>query len=439
MSGRSCAHRSRIVSTWSRFIRVQSCQNQHAGGNLTNRHLGHDEPDRADFEQLDFELSAVIPPTDCKANRREHGRDEEMMSSRPKARVYRSGVALIFVLLLAASCSSGDDQQASGGDAGSSTTPVTLLLAFPDSIDWTGYYFAQDDGYFSQCGLDVTLKSSSGVSNPTQLLIGGAVDYAIIDPLTYISAVNRGLPIVAIAQDTAHTGVAYWSQTHNAIQGPADLPGQTVGLNPGDDNLWYLQDIMSRELTPDEQAQVNIVPTNFSINPLLTGKVDVMGDWTNDPALFEAENDGFEWNFFKASDYGIEAAGNLLVTTQDKVNENLDDVQRFLVGVAAGLEQATPENADKALDTTIERMGDAAPSREALAKAYANWLELETSPLYEQNGVMWNDPASYEQVQDFLLQNGEISEKRPVDELYSNDVLNGIFTDGKADLAKVCG
>lgn len=355
-----------------------------------------------------------------------------------RARLRWISLFLLAGLFLAASACGSDSGADGSAEGAGSEEDVTLLMAFVHSMDAVQYYFADDLGYFEQCGIDVTMKTAANVGNPSQLVVSDAVDYAIIDPLTYISAVHRGIPIVAIAQDTARTGVSYFSLAEAGIDSPDDLPGHTVGVNPGNDNLWFLKEIMSENLTPEEQEQVNIVPSNFSINPLLSGRVDAYSTWTTDESWHVAEvSEGFEFNVIKSFEHGIETMGNVIITKRDRLQENPEEVRRFLTAVSAGLEEVVPENADMAVESALKRI-DKDVSPEIEKRVYEEFLQLQQNPLWEEKGVGWHDPKAYEQTQDFLIDNGELDEALPVEELYTTEVLEEVFVDGKADLEGIC-
>lgn len=354
----------------------------------------------------------------------------------------RSGwISLLASLVLIAAACGGDSEE--GSDAGADGTggadDVTLLMAFVHSMDAVQYYLADDLGYFEQCDVDVTMRTAANVGNPTQLVVSDAVDYAIIDPLTYISAVHRDVPIVAIAQDTARTGVSYFSLKETGIEGPEDLPGHIVGVNPGNDNLWFVRQIMKENLSPEEQENVDIVPTNFSINPLLSGRVDAYSTWTTDESWHVAEEEeGFEFNVIKSYEHGIRTMGNVIITKQERLEEDPEGVSRFLAAVSAGLEEVVPENADIAVEAALKRI-DKDVSAEIEERVYDEFLLLQQNPLWEEKGVGWHDPEAYGQTQDLLLENGELDEALPVEELYTTEVLEEVFVDGKADLEGVCG
>jgi NitT/TauT family transport system substrate-binding protein len=358
----------------------------------------------------------------------------------------RTRPALLAILaifaLVSASCGGSDEDPQEGSDGGATEAApkdhVKFLLAFVHDMVAVQYYLAEDLGYFDQCGIEIEYQTAADVENPGQLILGGAVDIGILDPLTYISGVHRGLPYIAIAEDTARTGVAYVSLKETGIEGPQDLPGHTVGVNPGGDNLWFLEKIMEDNLTSEQQGQVNIVPAGFSIQPLIAERIDVYTAWTTDSALNSLKHDGYEFNEIRAKEHGIETMGNVIVVSTDTLEENPDMVTRFLAAVSAGFQSLTPENQEQAIDSALERIGEDIP-REVEASIYQQLLELQQDPVWDEMGVGWHNPGAYAQTQEFLLANGEITEEMPVEQLYTTEVLDQVIAGGEPRIDEVCG
>jgi NitT/TauT family transport system substrate-binding protein len=344
--------------------------------------------------------------------------------------------AIAAFVVVAASCGSNGEALSGDGAEGENDN-VRFLLAFVHDMVAVQYYLAEDLGYFEQCGIDIEYQTAADVENPGQLILGGAVDIGILDPLTYISGVHRDLPYVAIAEDTARTGVAYVSLQETGIETPEDLPGHTVGVNPGGDNIWFLEKIMGDHLSADQQAQVNIVPAGFSIQPLMAGRIDAYTAWTTDSALNSLKHDGYEFNEIRANEYGIQTMGNVIVVSTELLDEDPDLVTRFLAAVSGGFEALTPENEDQAIDSALERIGEDIP-REVEASIYQQLLELQQDPVWDEMGVGWHNPDAYSQTQEFLLENGEITEELPVEQLYTTEVLERVFVDGQAQIDQVC-
>lgn len=356
-----------------------------------------------------------------------------------RSRTVPAIVAIMAALaLVSASCGDSGESPDGGAAGNASNDHVKFLLAYVHDMVAVQYYFAEDLGYFDQCGIDIEYQTAADVENPGQLILGGAVDIGILDPLTYISGVHRGLPYIAIAEDTARTGVSYVSLKETGIEGPQDLPGHTVGVNPGGDNLWFLQKIMDDNLTPEQQAEVNIVPAGFSIQPLIAGRIDAYTAWTTDSALNSLKHDGYEFNEIRANENGIQTMGNVIVVSKQMLEENPDLVTRFLAAVSGGFEALTPENEEQAIDSALARIGEDIP-REVEGSIYQQLLELQQDPVWDEMGVGWHNPDAYAQTQDFLLANGEISEAMPVEDLYTTEVLEKVIVDGQPQIDEVCG
>jgi NitT/TauT family transport system substrate-binding protein len=351
---------------------------------------------------------------------------------------YLKVFALVGALALVAAACNGDGDEGQQEGQQQQKDDVKFLLAFVHDMVAVQYYFAEDLGYFDQCGIDIEFQTAAEVENPGQLIVAGAVDIGILDPLSYISGIHRGLPFVGIAVDTARTGVAYVSLKETGIEGPEDLPGHTVGVNPGSDNLWFLEKIMEDNLTPQQQEQVNIVPAGFAIEPLLAGRFDAFTAWTTDSSLNSLKHEGREFNEIRANEHGIETMGNVIVTSEQTLEEKPDMVRRFLAAVLGGFEALTPENEEQAIDSALERIGEDIP-REVEASIYQQLLELQQDPLWDEMGAGWHNPDGYAQTQDFLLENGEIEEELPVEELYTTEILEDVMVDGEPQIDQVCG
>jgi hypothetical protein len=54
-------------------------------------------------------------------------------------------------------------------------------------------------------------------------------------------------------------------------------------------------------------------------------------------------------------------------------------------------------------------------------------------------GAGWHNPDGYAQTQDFLVDNGEITEPLPVDQLFTTEVLEEVMVDGEPQIDQVCG
>jgi ABC-type nitrate/sulfonate/bicarbonate transport system substrate-binding protein len=358
----------------------------------------------------------------------------------------RLALALATMTLVTVGCGNGSDGDTAGNSGGNSLEHVNYLLAYLPDMIADHYLLAQHNGDFKTCGIDFEYKSAADVSNALQLLITGGVDYAVVDPFTYISGLDKGLPIMAIGEEVARSGVTYVSLAKENITSPEDLPGKTVGVSAGLDNELYLKQIMAENLTPAQSAEVKLVPSGNSLQPLLTGQIDLSSEWFVNTNVQAVEAKGIKLNYLNALDYGIAVPGNVIVTTQKRIQEDPDQVRRVLAATAAGqYESLDPANADLAVQLVTDAMGASEIAPAGVEKAiYGEVRKLKEAPEWTENGAMWNIAAGYTQAEHFLVQAGQMDsgDVLPADQLFTNDFLQQIYAKSPGtnfDLTSVCG
>jgi len=366
--------------------------------------------------------------------------------SRETRQIRRFGAVLLASTLFLAGCGGSDNNNGSTGPSGQTLEHVNFLLAYLPDMIADHYLLAQQNGDFKTCGIDFEYKSAADVSNALQLLITGGVDYAVVDPFTYISGKLKGLPIMAIGEEVARSGVTYTSLASENIQGPEDLPGKTVGVSPGLDNELYLKQIIAKNLTSEQAAQVKIVPSGNSLQPLLTGQIDLSAEWFVNTNVQAAIARGIDLNFLNALDYGIAVPGNVIVTTQKRIDEQPDQVKRLLAAAAAGqYESMDPASADLAVQLVTDAIGANGVAPAGVEKAIFTQVQnLKKAPEWTSEGMMWNIADGYTQAEDFLVQAGQLDsgDVVPADQLFTNDFLQQIYSaspPSSYNVADVCG
>ncbi|CQD02451.1 NMT1/THI5 like protein [Mycolicibacterium conceptionense] len=328
-----------------------------------------------------------------------------------------------------------------GGAAASGPDNETVLLSYMHDIQNAHYYWVQDKGLDQQCGFHLELRTAGDVSNPLQVLVGGGADIALVEPLAYITAVQQGLPVIAIGEDVAKSPMTYTSLPESNIHGPADLVGKTVGIETGaDDALWFLKDILHKTLPADQVDQVKVVRIGASTAPLFAKSVDAIGVWTTATDIVSRQAKGEQFNMIKVSDYGIDMPGNVIVVTKDKLAKQPDRVSALLATVLTAMSATLkPENSQQSVYATQQRI-DAPVSDEIQADLYKKMWDIRTTDYWTEHGVGANDPAGYATAMKFLVDNGQIPAPVAADQLFSNQAFDAVTADGKVrDLGSVPG
>lgn len=95
--------------------------------------------------------------------------------------------------------------------------------------------YGLDGGFFKRAGLNVEMTLLPSAGTITNALAGGALDVGLTDALVLANAVNRGLPLVAIAGSglfrTSNPSSALCVAKTSAVSSARDFEGQAIAIN----------------------------------------------------------------------------------------------------------------------------------------------------------------------------------------------------------------
>ena len=166
---------------------------------------------------------------------------------------------------------------------------TSLRLKWICQAQFAGYYTANAEGYYKDEGLNVTIDPAGPNISPIQSVASGINEFGIAGAEQVISAIDNGVPIVAIAVIYRETPEALTSKKSLNITEPKDLVGKTVGVVYGDDENLYR--LMLKKNGIDESS-INEVPALTGVSQILTDKVDAkMAYEMNDAVLLELEGE----------------------------------------------------------------------------------------------------------------------------------------------------
>jgi ABC-type nitrate/sulfonate/bicarbonate transport system substrate-binding protein len=202
---------------------------------------------------------------------------------------------------------------------------VTLQLRWYNQFQFAGYYMAIEKGFYEQQDIKVHIKpGGKGAPGPVEALLNEKAQFAITNSSAVINYMD-GDPIVAIAAISQTSPIVWITLSSTNIRIAQDLPGHTLMSLPEPANA-ELAALLKQEGIPLESIQ--ITPTSFDINDLITGKVDAYNGYvSNEPFYLKQRNIGF--HLIKPRDYGINFYSDVLVTHQELAKSNPDLIERF--------------------------------------------------------------------------------------------------------------
>ncbi|MBN9307809.1 ABC transporter substrate-binding protein, partial [Devosia sp.] len=117
-----------------------------------------------------------------------------------------------------------------GATAGFAADPVTLQLKWVTQAQFAGYYVAKDKGFYSDEGIDITIKPGGPDVAPEQVIAGGGADVIVDWMGGALAAREQGVALVNIAQPFKKSGLLMICPKDGPVQTEADFKGHTLGV-----------------------------------------------------------------------------------------------------------------------------------------------------------------------------------------------------------------
>lgn len=291
---------------------------------------------------------------------------------------------------------------------------TSIQLSWIHEYSVAPFLVAAKEGYFTQQGLDVTLLeggfSEAGYIDPVAEVVNGEVDFGMTSGTGLITAVNAGTPVVAIANLLQRSPLALMT-LDGSIQTLDDLAGHSILAADGGARS-ALEALLASQNIPLDS--VTIVPrTDFGVDPLVNGEVDVLIAWRINEGVALEELD-LNPTFFLLSDYGVENYEFVLFTRTELVETQPELVQSVVNALHYGRDFVIA-NPTTAIDHTLSFAPDLDRTQQL--------LRLEsTIPLMESNTAVdiGMEPLVWEFSHQLMLSNGLIPQEFDITKVYTN-------------------
>ena len=167
------------------------------------------------------------------------------------------------------------------------------------------------------------------------------------------------------------------------VNEPADLVGKRIGMalanTPVLKALCTLNDV--------DFEGIEIVPTQYSAQPLLAGEVDCLLCWETDLPVAMAVQ-GIESITMLMADYGYAVHSQTYIATEESLADRRAELVALMAGEVRGWE-AYREDTDAAAALTLEMYPDAGLDLETQKLQAARQVPLMFSDLTDVHGFGW--------------------------------------------------
>ncbi len=299
------------------------------------------------------------------------------------------------------------------------------------TLDWkfqgptAAFFVAQDQGYFKEEGLDITIDSGNGSAGAVTRVASGAyqMGFADINSLVEFNVANPGQAVKAVMMGYDAAPFGLYTLKSSGITKPADLVGRKLGA-PVFDASYKLFPAFAAEVGSDPAAvpRVNMDPP-LREAMLVRGDVDfVSGHYFS--SMLDIQSKGVKREdivYMLYKDYGMDFYGNAVIAGGRFIEENPAAVAGFVKAVARGWKWVVA-NPEKSVDIVagVDPLIDKALEVERLKLA----LEVNVlTPFVKENGIGGVDPARLESSIRQLATALKLTATPPVADIWTDQFL----------------
>jgi NitT/TauT family transport system substrate-binding protein len=231
---------------------------------------------------------------------------------------------------------------------------IVFTPQWQPQAQFAGYYIALEQGYYSQAGLDVTIKHPSATSDIIKILTMGEADIVSAFLIHGMKAQRRGLPIKHFAQMLQHSSLMIVSRKESGIESVEDLGGRKLGIwSSGFDDLIFA-------MLEERKIDVRIIRILNTVNLFLEGGVDAMTvmHYNEYNTIVNCGVNPEELNTFFMRDLGLNVPEDALYCLESKYKENPEVMEAFAEATLKGWEYAA-NHKDYAIDLVVRHMKNA--------------------------------------------------------------------------------
>ncbi|SHN26679.1 PAS domain S-box-containing protein [Duganella sacchari] len=191
---------------------------------------------------------------------------------------------------------------------------VSIQLKWQHQFQFAGYYAAQDQGYYRDAGLDVTLLEARPGADPLQSVTQGQAQYGVGNT-TLLLARGMGQPVVVVASVFQHSAASLLRRIE-ADGKPRPWSGSRLMIAPNNEELTVF--LKKQGVRMETVYQV---PHSQNFDDLAEGRVDAMSVYqTEAPYVLERLNLRYEMISPRA--HGLDFYGDVLYTTESELREH---------------------------------------------------------------------------------------------------------------------
>ena len=279
---------------------------------------------------------------------------------------------------------------------------VTIQLKWVAQAQFAGYYVAKAKGYYTDAGLDVTIKPGGPDIAPETVIAGGGADVIVDWLAAALAAREKGVPLVNIAQPFKNSGLLLTCRKDMGVATTADFKGKTLGVWFFGNEFPFYAWMAKLNLPTNGGADgVNVLKQNFNVDPLIQKQAACISTMSYNEygQVLDAGLKPDELKVFNYRDEGVGMLEDGLYVMQDKLKDPafVDKISRFVSASMKGWQYAV-QHPDEAAQIVVDSDDSGAATLD-----HQKYMMGEIAKLIDPTFGAKLDEADYKQTVDTLL------------------------------------
>lgn len=317
-------------------------------------------------------------------------------------------------------CGTENDNTASTETSAKSSdeiNEITLVLDWTPNTNHTGFYVAENEGYYDEVGLKVNIVQPPE-GEATKMVASGQAQFGIDfqDSLAPVFTSEDNIPVKAVATIIQHNTSGIISLKEDGIDSPKGLEGKNYATWDFPVEKAMLQNIV--EADGGDFSKVNLIPDYVENEPAAL-QADIDAIWVYYSwAGIACKQAGLDTNMFYFKDINpdFDYYSPVIIANTDWISANPDVAKAFLEATKKGYEFAI-DDPDKAADILCKQVPEL---DKELVKESQEWLSSQYKAEVEQWGYI--DQSRWDAFYKWLGDN-ELSDVIPAGYGFTNEYL----------------
>ena len=289
------------------------------------------------------------------------------------------------------------------------------------NLPFVAAYAAKDQGFFSEEGLDVTIRHSSGQNEHLKLLLEDAVQFTTATSAQVLRRRAEEIPVVAVALFGQRGDQGFVTRADSGIETPADFAGRSVGFKAGVIPAELHALLKTAGLTVDD---VELRAVGFDPRVFMEAEgVDVY------PVFLDNEPDtirraGLEINVIDPHEFGVPTLGLTYLVTEETLANDREVVERYLRATLRAVEWIRT-NVDEAVEITLTYAEGADPEHQRFL------LTTDLENAARVDGIGRGTLDQWTALRDLLIEFGVLEVDVDVATAFDGSIVDALYEGGQ--------